>query len=180
MDEVLRQQSSRTQADCDRAVFEEGESFGSLFGPPYGPLNPEEVALLTDAFEHLADKVDAVVQAEKKNWARLRPYLEDARVVPCVRKETTFSYPSGHATVSEFEAEVLAHIFTQHDPRFYVARAHQVGDDRVLGGMHHPTDILAGQVLGHELFAEWSEDPQFVAEIARLRKLVETNACKSP
>ena len=38
-------------------------------------------------------------------------------------------------------------------------RGRQVGNDRVLAGVHHPSDVEAGQKLGAALAAIWLKDP---------------------
>ena len=169
MDTILALQSSRSAADCERAGVEVDESLPTFFGPPYGPLTQSEVARLNEAFEGYAKSVDVIVKAEKKSWSRLRPYLEDQRVHPCVELESKYSYPSGHATLSEVFAELLTRIFPKRDAAIFISRAHQIGNDRVMAGMHHPTDIAAGQQLGHEIVEKWLRDPAFVAGLEHLR-----------
>ena len=56
-------------------------------------------------------------------------------------KRRAFLIRSGHATNSEFFALTLAHIYADRDAALFFSRADQLGADRVLGGMHHPTDI---------------------------------------
>ena len=83
----------------------------------------------------------------KKKWKRLRPPLADERIHPCVPLETTFSYPSGHATIGAFWATILAEMFPA-DRDIILARGTQIGFDRLIAGMHWPSDVIAGAKAG--------------------------------
>lgn len=77
---------------------------------------------------------------------RLRPFISDQEVHALVEK-TSYSFPSGHA--SFFFA--LSTVVYLHNKRvgilFYVASA-AIGLARVATGVHYPTDILGGAILG--------------------------------
>jgi len=83
-----------------------------------------------------------------KNWAdRDRPPLSNPEPDPLVDLPATFSFPSGHATVSFACATVLALAV----PRLRVplfALATLISFSRVYVGVHYPFDVLAGAVLG--------------------------------
>lgn len=58
-----------------------------------------------------------------------------------------FSFPSGHTAA----AFIMAEVITVYYPEFSVlsySLALMIGCSRVLVGVHYPTDILAGMVLG--------------------------------
>lgn len=95
---------------------------------------------------------------------RPRPFVADTSIVPLI-SETSFSFPSGHAAF--FFA--LATTVYLHDKRlgvwFFLAAA-AIGAARVLAGVHYPTDILGGAVLGvavgwwvHRFFVRFSTEP---------------------
>jgi acid phosphatase (class A) len=178
LSEILHQQAARTDADCARAAYESDPSLATMFGPPYGPLNPDEVAALSGSFVQLREQTDQFVRPEKHKWQRLRPYLEDDRVQPCANRETSFAYPSGHATISQVFALALERIYPERDAASFEVRAHQVGDDRVLAGVHHPTDIEAGRQLARELFAGWLADPAFAARLEQWSRAA--HSCSLP
>jgi undecaprenyl-diphosphatase len=60
---------------------------------------------------------------------------------------TTHSFPSGHAATSFACATVLAHYAPRYRVPFFVL-ASLIAFSRVYNGMHYPTDVLAGAVLG--------------------------------
>lgn len=86
--------------------------------------------------------------AIKKLVRRPRPFLTDANLVP-VYRPGEWSFPSGH-TSSVFSAVTsLARVF----PKWYVIApsylwAAGVGYSRMYLGVHYPTDVTAGAVLG--------------------------------
>ncbi len=58
------------------------------------------------------------------------------------------SFPSAHAALSFMMATVLSHWFPRYRWGFYLA-ALFIGWTRIYLGLHYPTDILAGALLGY-------------------------------
>ncbi len=77
---------------------------------------------------------------------RPRPFVADPSIIALI-SESSFSFPSGHAS---FFFAVSTVVFL-HDKRwgvcFYIASA-LIGIARVVAGVHYPSDILGGIVLG--------------------------------
>jgi acid phosphatase (class A) len=166
-DKIFFYQKTRTPKDCERAEFEVSTSLDSLFGPKYGPLTEDEVKKLQVLFEKVRNDTDYFVQPLKRKWNRPRPYLTDAQVTPCIRRETTGAYPSGHAAISRAFARVLDLIHPRRKAAFE-ARANLIGEDRVMGGVHHPADIAAGRHLGDLVFDAMKKSPSFEADVRAL------------
>ena len=164
--ELLRRQSTRTPEQCARAATEVEVSLASFFGPPYGPLSTAETRRLSGFFERTRAEADAVIQRLKKESKRPRPYQADPRVVPCVRREVTGAYPSGHAALAVVFGRMLSELFPERRAAIE-RRALEIGDDRVLAGVHHPTDIAAGRRLGEELVAGLRAQAWFRAGLER-------------
>ena len=88
------------------------------------------------------------VSGALKNWVeRNRPPLSNPEPGPLVDLPATFSFPSGHATVSFACATVLALAVPRHRRPLY-ALAALIAFSRVYVGVHYPFDVLAGAVLG--------------------------------
>ena len=92
------------------------------------------------------------VEVMKRIVARPRPPLVDARVL-----ETSFSFPSGHATVSAafygVAAYLLIRLLYRETARVAVGilaalLVVAVGISRMYLGVHYPSDVLAGWMLG--------------------------------
>ena len=61
--------------------------------------------------------------------------------------ERTHSFPSGHTATSFAAATALSYFAPRYRPAFY-ALAVLIGLSRLYNGVHYPTDVLAGAVLG--------------------------------
>jgi acid phosphatase (class A) len=168
-DELYRFQERRTKKECARAATEARISLESFFGPKYGPLTEAEVQAWTPFFKTLTSDSDYYVQKVKEFYKRPRPYLEDSKLSPCISKEGTLAYPSGHAAISRVFALTLGLIDPPRKNAFD-KRAEQIGRDRVLGGVHHPTDIIAGDILGDEIFKAFTHSDKFMKDLAALPK----------
>jgi undecaprenyl-diphosphatase len=95
----------------------------------------------------LAESVSGALKAQIE---RERPPLANPDPEPLVRVPDTYSFPSGHATVSFACATVLALAV----PRLRVplfALAALIACSRVYVGVHYPLDVLAGALLGYAL-----------------------------
>lgn len=80
--------------------------------------------------------------------ARMRPYEYSEKVVLLVGKANDFSFPSGH-TGSAFAIAVVVCLML---PRKYgivaLGMAVLMGYSRLYVGIHYPTDVLGGALLG--------------------------------
>jgi len=74
-----------------------------------------------------------------------------------------FSFPSGHAVYSFMMATLLSTWFPRYRIMFYLAAAF-IGWTRVYLGVHFPTDVMVGSLLGYgitKLFLRWFPDHGF-------------------
>jgi membrane-associated phospholipid phosphatase len=86
-----------------------------------------------------------VNQVVKRAVRRHRPPWEQERPRH-LRRPTTSSFPSGHASSAAVATIVLA----QNDPLWplYAAAGATVAVSRVYVKVHHPSDVVAGALLG--------------------------------
>ncbi|WP_408096583.1 phosphatase PAP2 family protein [Peredibacter sp. HCB2-198] len=153
--EVLRQyQENRTRRDCQAASQQESATLGSLFGHL---LTKSQVEELSIEFLKQYGEAGGNAYLAKKLYGRPRPYLSHRDLKPCIKKETSESYPSGHATVARVFARLLAHRFPKRAEAFINA-ANQAALNRVIGGVHYPSDINAGIKLGDYLASKMIRD----------------------
>jgi len=66
---------------------------------------------------------------------------------PGIRPSDRFSFPSGHTAAAFMFAWILAAYYPEY-AAYYLLMASGIGLSRVLLGVHYPTDILAGGMLG--------------------------------
>jgi acid phosphatase (class A) len=160
---ILAAQSKRTDADFARAKIEEEKSLAAFFGPPLGPLTDGEVVRWSSFFDPLETESHYFLAKVKKHWKRNRPAVShpaEVKLWPGLKVESGFSYPSGHATTAEVYARVLETIFPEKADAIK-KRVAAIGWDRVVAGLHHPTDIQAGIKLGDEIYSKLAKNDAF-------------------
>jgi len=166
---LLEIQNQRTAADCERAASEVKLSLQSFFGAPNGPLKEEEIPKLESFFSQIRNDTDYFIQRLKKDFPRPRPFLYVKGLAPCVLKESTQAYPSGHATIARVQARILAMLYPDRIEGF-LARARTIGQDRILGGVHHPSDVKAGEALGDAVYEALKKSKSYAEALAELKK----------
>jgi acid phosphatase (class A) len=151
--EVLALQKARTAFQIGRVRSEVNLSpvaFDTVLGTGFTPTNfPLTFALLNNA----AADGEAISMSAKDLWKRPRPPLQDPAIHPVVPVPSTASYPSGHAMRGALWGEILAKMMPNLREQL-LARGAQIGHDRIIAGVHFPTDVAAGQKLGL-VIAHW-------------------------
>jgi 4-amino-4-deoxy-L-arabinose transferase-like glycosyltransferase/membrane-associated phospholipid phosphatase len=88
-----------------------------------------------------------ISDAMKHGVARLRPFnhIQDAHVL--IGKSDSFSMPSSHA-LNWFMGTAVAFIYYRRSLYFMLPLALTVSFSRIYNGVHYPSDVLAGAVIG--------------------------------
>ncbi|MEC9487932.1 MAG: phosphatase PAP2 family protein [Halanaerobium sp.] len=117
-----------------------------LYGQQTG--NEKYIETAQVGFNALA-RAGLLAQAGKYIFQRPRPglVLDDVNFNGPVIADRR-SFPSGHTTAAFSLATVLAEEFPDYKKYFYTG-AWMVGLSRIYNGVHFPTDVLAGALLGH-------------------------------
>ncbi len=157
---LAKAQKERSQKDCDRANSEVFVSLASFFGPTYALLDQASTEKLTPFFEQVRNDGDFFIQKLKVDFPRQRPFAYLSSVTPCVPKEVTGAYPSGHAVLARLYSLILSDFYPAKRKQIE-RRADQIGQDRVLSGMHHPSDVYNGQKMGELVYHELKKSPAF-------------------
>lgn len=160
-------QARRTPEDCAAANAQAEADYDKFFGdvsPFPSPLPPEARTIL---FRVYYDGAKAVAAAKKK-FGRPRPYLRDGKLLPCLGRVGGLAYPSGHATQSRLLALLLGDVDPARRAAF-LAKSDRAALNRVIGGVHHPSDIEAGKLLGNAVYAEMLRQPAFLADLQKLK-----------
>jgi acid phosphatase (class A) len=167
---VLDWQTKRTAADCARASVNADASYDffwagkSLFAEPV----PAEVKAF---FERLASDLKKAADAIKNRYRRPRPYDAYAGVKPCIKKSGSCSYPSGHSLFARVFADVLGDIAPERKDEF-IRKADELAEDRVIGGVHYPTDIAAGKLFGDGFHAQLRNNSAYLQDIEKMKTLL--------
>ena len=163
---VLAAQDARTPeesalaiADFDISVFRFASGLGKDFSKDKLPLT---AALFRQV---LLDSLAPIVVA-KEHFARPRPPQHSADVKPILDFSSNDSYPSGHATVAHLYATLLARMFPEKSHELF-ARADQYAYNRVVAGVHYPSDVHAGQIAAAVIASNLLRDSRFLADLDR-------------
>jgi acid phosphatase (class A) len=142
------------------------------FAPAIGPWFVSGKFPKTEAlFKEVEAEAKQVTDESKKFFKRPRPYhVAPERFPHSIEHEdpTHYSYPSGHSTRGTVFALLLAELFPDRREAI-LAKGREAGWLRVQGGVHYPTDIQAGRVLGQELARDFLRSPEFQAGLAAAR-----------
>jgi len=160
-EEILYYQQFRTAKDCEQANLDERTSLAAMFGGPNGVLNNDEVRRLSGFLlkAYASSGVNAYIA--KSTFRRPRPYVKSSLVKPCIPLEDSYAYPSGHSMVVRLYAQILAKVFPER-AELLLKRASQYSLSRVIGGVHHPSDVRAAFVLADYMAKEMIENENFV------------------
>jgi acid phosphatase (class A) len=111
----------------------------------------------------------------KNHFNRTRPLIGDDRPV-CIKREdwmrTNASYPSGHAMTGWAWGLVLAELAPARASGLLEA-GREIGDSRVICGVHYQSDVEAGRMLGASMVAQEHATPEFRADLAAARAELE-------
>jgi len=144
------------------------------------------------------------LQATKNCWNRLRPFVVDPTLAPLTRSLASTeirsaptsvtaspppadspctasvadvshapSYPSGHAAVGAMMAILLAEIVPERRSELF-AFGWNYGDARVVSGVHFPSDVEAGRILGTMLVEMMQQGARFRADLGAAREELRT------
>lgn len=166
--ELFRIQKGRSAEECEKASHEVEANLKNLFGAPEGPLNDVQVEKLDAFFKEIRRDGGYFIGALKDQMGRLRPYSYISGLQPCVKKENSMAYPSGHATIGQLYGLVLSDLLPK-DKKKIMAQAKLIGDNRVVAGVHHPSDIVAGRELAQRIYNEMKKSPKFQADMESAR-----------
>ena len=154
---------ARMEAEEKMTLF----TFSEVLGPQFTP----ESFRRTGAFFKRIDN-DAYVVAiapAKELYNRPRPPYQDDRVKALLPHSKSNSYPSGHATTSMIWSRILAELAPDKKDELR-ARARLVALDRVIWGVHNPTDVTGGMALGDAIADALLKNEKFRAELEVVRK----------
>jgi acid phosphatase (class A) len=110
--------------------------------------------------------------AAKDKYKRPRPFavFNEPICVPedADRLRDSGAYPSGHASLGWTWALILAELVPERSDAIF-SRGRAFGDNRVVCGVHWPSDVQAGQTIAAAVVARLHAKPEFMAQMQRAK-----------
>ena len=166
---ILRSlQETRTAADAERAKSEKKLSVASYqgtFGEWFTEANLPKLFALCAKIEkdekHFAD-------VSKDFFQRPRPGIKDKKLKTVFDAPKSFAYPSGHSSHGYMFAVVLCELAPDKKDAL-LERGREIGWDRVIAGVHFPSDVAAGRVLGQAVGQAFLANESFQRDFAEAK-----------
>lgn len=99
--------------------------------------------------------------ALKQVIRRKRPQLDD--LPPLTGTPTQLSFPSAHSATSFAGARAYSQLGLPGVPLYGLALS--LCASRLYLGVHHPSDVLAGAVLGDRVASAWLDTPAHILDV---------------
>ncbi|MCB0406700.1 MAG: phosphatase PAP2 family protein [Bdellovibrionales bacterium] len=184
---LIQLQEQRTNEECRFARYLKWPNFATFFSKDkkdwidesqlpvsfQSLLNTKEVEHYKGLMNKVLNLSTRVTKYYKEHYARPRPSDADDRVHPCVEvPEGNTSYPSSHTSKGIVVACLLSEKLKEQKE---YKRAEDImnygiymGDLRAIVGVHHPSDVESGKVIGLEICHRLLEEKSFREEWDRL------------
>lgn len=166
LDQLLALQASRTPAQVATARANrktEVWQFYVALGLNAG--DSPDLPKVRRLAEHVEEDVRVAVRAAKEHFRRLRPFRIEPRIENCIDDvRADLSYPSGHAAYGWSMAYLLTRLAPDRRAPLE-ARAAEFASQRLVCGVHFPSDIAAGRQAASRLLAEMDGNPAFRAQV---------------
>ena len=135
---------------------------------------------------HLLQRIEldarTVGTPPKDHFNRTRPLIGDDRPV-CIKREdwmkTNASYPSGHAMAGWAWGLVLGELVPAKASGLMEA-GREIGDSRVICGVHFQSDVEAGRMLGAAMVSREHANAAFRADLAAAKAELAKPAAATP
>ncbi|MDO9608739.1 MAG: phosphatase PAP2 family protein [Brevundimonas sp.] len=131
-------------------------------------FTPEQMPTLTHLLGRMLGDLETIQTPAKRGFTRPRPFVAEPAAT-CIAPEpwlaASGSYPSGHAALGWAWALVLTEMAPDRADAL-LARGLAYGESRAICGVHYPSDVEAGRIVGAALVARLKADPAFQADFA--------------
>jgi acid phosphatase (class A) len=168
--ELHRVEKERTPAQVAKAQADDAEEDMFVFKTVLGPRFAADALPITAALgAHVKNEQGIAGDELKRHFQRPRPYQTDPTLHPvCPVKPTADSYPSGHSLTGYLEAFTLSELLPEKRTEI-LARADDYAHNRVVCGVHYPSDTEASRRVAYAVFGYMLATPKFQQDLAAAR-----------
>lgn len=140
------------------AGLDQFTAFGAVLGTGFNKDNYPEIASIFDIVLKYSFNVS---KASKNIYDRKRPFLVNDKIATCPNSLANgSSYPSGHSAIGWVNGQILSRIFPQYADDL-MARGIDYGQSRMICGVHFPSDIVSGRIVGDVMLQKLEQDAEF-------------------
>lgn len=168
--ELHRIEGARTEGEAASAKWDDENENIFLFKNIMGEKFTKENFPLLDAFAARVSNDEGVnTRVAKEGFHRVRPYNLDKTLHPiCKTKTKDDAYPSGHTTSGYLLALTLVEMVPEKRDEI-LARAEQYGRNRLVCGVHYPSDLPASKLVAYSIHAIMKVNPHYQQELAEAK-----------
>ena len=170
LSELHRIEAARTAEQVAAAKADENQEDMFAYKTVLGPgFNPEALPVTAELGVHVKSEQSVEGGELKQIFHRPRPYQTDKTLHPvCQLTEAPNSYPSGHALTGYLEGFTLAELVPAKRADI-LARADDYARNRMVCGVHYPSDIEASRRVAYAIFGAMMTTPKFQHDLAAAR-----------
>jgi acid phosphatase (class A) len=149
--------------DLEEDIFIFKETLGADF-------TPEKLPLTSTLSSHIRNDEGVASKPLKTAYARPRPFQFDSTLHPvCTLTKEHNSYPSGHSLSGYLLAFTLVQIVPEKQAEI-MKRADDYAHNRIICGVHYPSDIEASRNIAYLMFGYMLANPKFQRELTAARE----------
>ncbi|HXP96524.1 MAG TPA: phosphatase PAP2 family protein [Telmatospirillum sp.] len=176
MEAVVAAQAARTDASAEQAKADSLRSvmrFADVLG---AGANDQALPVTKALFRQVARETEELTDLAKARYQRPRPFATNAALHPLLVTPSdgsrptgqSPSYPSGHSAFAAVAGILLAGMVPEQRTAIFV-RADTFAHNRLVAGVHFPSDIEAGRIAGTVIANALLHNPRFLADYDRSR-----------
>ncbi len=163
-------ESTRTPQQIAAAKADEADEDLFLYKSVLGDkFNANTLPITAELGVHVKNEQSIAGAALKLIFQRVRPYNTDKSLHPvCAVTDVPNTYPSGHALTGYLEGLTLAEIVPEKRVEI-LARADDFAHNRLVCGVHYPSDVEASRKVAYVVFGYMLATPRFQRDLAAAR-----------
>jgi len=161
-----RIQTERTPEQVKAARSDDAEEDIFIFRGIMGDgFREDQLPLTATLSKHVHSDESYISSPLKTRFHRPRPYQWDKSInAVCKLSDAQNAYPSGHSISGYLEAFTLIAMFPEKS-KAILTRADDYAHNRLVCGVHYPSDIAASRVVATAAFGYMLANPEFEADL---------------